>query len=248
MLQNLKARFCRLAGVDKIRSTFYQSRTNGAVERLNGSIQTMLAKRVKETQTDWHLHLPIVISAYRATVHEVTNFSPNMLMFGREVRLPVDLLYECPANNRAMPRSTDEFVQGLADRMLDNFEAARDNLHRAAEIRKSQYDTKVKSVPFSVGDRVYYWYPRKFAGRSPKLQSLYTGPYTIVRVVDSHNLVIRKSPRSKPMVVHRDKLKRIISFIDGESPADRAGGNSTMSDSVERTPPSGDMESSGGAT
>jgi Integrase zinc binding domain len=76
---------CRLAGVNKIRSTFYQSRTNGVVERLNGTIQTMLAKRVKETQTDWHLHLPIAISAYRATIHEATNFSPNMLMFGREI-------------------------------------------------------------------------------------------------------------------------------------------------------------------
>jgi transposase InsO family protein len=80
---------CRLAGVSKVHSTFYESLTNGVVERLNSTLQTMLAKRVKETQTDWPAHLPIVVSAYRATVHEATGFSPNMLMFAREVRLPV---------------------------------------------------------------------------------------------------------------------------------------------------------------
>ena len=148
--------------------------------------------------------------AYRPTVHEATGHSPNMLMFGREVRLPVDLLFECPAVIDAAPRSTNEFVAELVDRMTDHFEAVRKSLGRAAECRKNQYDVKVKAATFAVGDQVYYWYPRRYQGRSPKLQSLCTGPYEVIRVIDSHNLVIQKSPRSKPIVVYRDKLKRVV--------------------------------------
>jgi len=37
---------------------------------------------------------------------------------------------------------------------------------------------------------------------------MYTGPYLIVRAVEPVNSVIQKSPRSKPFVVHMDKLKR----------------------------------------
>jgi hypothetical protein len=67
-----------------------------------------------------------------------------------------------------------------------------------------------------VGDSVYYWYPRRYAGRSPKLQSVYTGPYKVIRIIDSHNLVIQKTPRAKPLVVHRDKLKRVTSVENDE--------------------------------
>ena len=35
----------------------------------------------------------------------------------------------------------------------------------------------------------------------------YTGPYRIVRLIDSHTIVIQKNARSKGIVVHRDKLK-----------------------------------------
>jgi hypothetical protein len=139
-----------------------------------------------------------------------------MLMLAREVRLPVDLLYDCSIADGTAPKSTNEFVGDMIDRVTENFEAARVSLRRAAEVRKTQYDVKVKPASFEVGDSVYYWYPRRYAGRSPKLQSVYTGPYKVIRIIDSHNLVIQKTPRAKPLVVHRDKLKRVTTVEDDE--------------------------------
>jgi hypothetical protein len=104
----------------------------------------------------------------------------------------------------------------MIDRVTENFEAARVSLRRAAGVRKTQYDVKVKPALFGVGDSVYYWYPRRYAGRSPKLQSVYTGPYKVIRIIDSHNLVIQKTQRAKPLVVHRDKLKRVTTVEDDE--------------------------------
>ena len=36
--------------------------------------------------------------AYRAADHESTGLSPNMLMFGRNTKTPLDLIYEMPPN------------------------------------------------------------------------------------------------------------------------------------------------------
>jgi hypothetical protein len=46
---------------------------------------------VSENQTDWDEYLPFVLMAYMSGLKETTQETPNMLMLGREVKLPVDL-------------------------------------------------------------------------------------------------------------------------------------------------------------
>ena len=54
---------------------------------------------------------------------------------------------------------------------------------------------------------MWYFYPRRFRGKSPKWQKMYTGPYLIVKHIQPSNYVIQKSKTAKPKVVHADKLK-----------------------------------------
>ena len=61
---------------------------------------------------------------------------------------------------------------------------------------------------FTVGDWVWYYYPRHYSRKSPKWRCNYVGPFLIVRVLPQNDLVIQKSNRSRPLVVHLDKLKR----------------------------------------
>ena len=74
--------------------------------------------------------------------------------------------------------------------------------------RKSTYDVRVRKAEYSVGDWVWYYYPRRFTQKSPKWQRNYTGPYKIVRTIEPVNFVLRKTPRSAPFVVHMDKIKK----------------------------------------
>ena len=53
--------------------------------------------------------------------------------------------------------------------------------------------------------------PRRYTGRCPKWQRLYTGPYLVVQRLGMVNLVVQKSRRSKRFVTHVDKLKRCLS-------------------------------------
>ena len=42
-------------------------------------------------------HCPLLAMAYRSAIHESTGCRQNELMFGRDVRLPVDLTLGSPA-------------------------------------------------------------------------------------------------------------------------------------------------------
>jgi len=198
---------CRWFGIDKVRSTSYQPSTNGMLESFHRTLNTMLAKVVSDNQKDWDEHVPLVMSAYRASVHEATGYSPNFLMFGRENRLPLDLVLRPPVDDEQHYTSYDNFVETIQTRTRNVFDIAREHLGRAAERRKDAYDIGVKAAKFEAGQWVWCFYPRRRTGKSPKWTKYYGGPYLIVKVIAPCNCVIQKSKRSKPQVVHGDKLK-----------------------------------------
>jgi hypothetical protein len=181
------------------------------IERFHRTLNSMLAKVIREDQRDWDDKLPAVMMAYRASTHESTGFSPNRLVLGRELRLPVDLVYPKPTDSPETP-NFEQYVQDFQNNIEEAFIIVRRNLGAAAQLRKDHYDCKVKACAnFKAGDRVWYFYPRRVQGKSPKWQKWYTGPYEIVKEIDSHNFVIRRGPRTKLIVVHRDKLKMCYS-------------------------------------
>ena len=168
----------------------------------------MLGKVVSESQRDWDHHVGPVMAAYRATVHESTGFSPNFLVYGRENRAPIDLVLAVGKDEpEDVGTSPDSYVAELLERQRMAHDLARQHLGRAAERRKREYDFRVRSQQFSRHEWVWYFYPRKFRGRSPKWSRNYTGPYLITSVLPPCNYVIQKSARGKPIVVHADKLK-----------------------------------------
>ena len=81
---------CKLFGIEKLRTTAYKPNTN-QVERFHKTMNSILAKTVAEHQRDWDARLPFAMAAYRATQHDSTGYSPNMLVLGRETRAPPDI-------------------------------------------------------------------------------------------------------------------------------------------------------------
>ena len=200
----------RCMDIDKLRTTPYKASTNAVAERFHRTLNSMLGKVVAENQRDWDVRLPYVVAAYRASPHSSTGFSPNRLFLGRETFMPVDLVWGIPEGETEKTQNADEFVQKVRRDTEAAYELARKQLLVAAERRKVSYDARVKKVDFNVGEWVWYYYPRRFLKRSPKWQKLYTGPYLIVRAIQPVNFVLQRSPRSKPFVVHADKLKKCL--------------------------------------
>jgi transposase InsO family protein len=207
---DMLAELCRLMRIDKARTTPYHPQCNGMIERFHRVLNTMLAKVIDDDQRDWPDHLPTVMAAYRASVHEATGFTPNSLILGREARLPVDLVYGLPPDRGQDAKSYNDFVDERVERMSQDFQMVRENLGRLAHLRMDKYDIKHNVPPLSVGQKVWYFCPRRKPNLSPKWQNFYCGPYTVVRVVDPHVVIISRSRRSRPISVHRDKLKLVI--------------------------------------
>lgn len=85
---------CSLLDIHKTRTSPYHPSSDGLVERLNRTLTTMLSKFVNPNQLDWDLVLPYVMMAYRRSVQSSTKFTPYEAMFGRQIVLPVDLLWD----------------------------------------------------------------------------------------------------------------------------------------------------------
>ena len=74
---------------------------------------------------------------------------------------------------------------------------------------------------------VWLYSPRRYSGRCPKWQRLYSGPYLVVKQLGAVNVVLQKTARTKRFVSHVDKLKRCLSatpasWVDGEGEAQTA--------------------------
>ncbi|CAC5383596.1 unnamed protein product [Mytilus coruscus] len=84
---------CAKLKIDKTRTTSFRPQSNGLVERYNRTLENTSSKYISKNQRDWNEQLPWALMAYNSSEHETTKFSSSMLMLGREIQLPVDLIY-----------------------------------------------------------------------------------------------------------------------------------------------------------
>ncbi|GFS72214.1 retrovirus-related Pol polyprotein from transposon 412 [Trichonephila clavipes] len=72
-----------------------------------------------------------------------TGYSPSQMLFGRDLRLPCDLLFGRPPDT---PSSPEEYVQNLQARFEDVHNLARERINLRTEKMKTRYDTKPQDI------------------------------------------------------------------------------------------------------
>ena len=127
-----------------------------------------------------------------------------MLMLGREIEVPLDVITESSPD---APPLTSEYAVALQQRLASAHEVARRHLGKAAERQKRNYDKRVSSKPFRVGDSVWLHHVRRRKGRNPKLDSPWEGPYLVVSALSDVTYRIQRNRKAKPKVIHADRLK-----------------------------------------
>lgn len=164
--------------------------------------------------------------AYRSSEHETTKLSPCMLMLGREIELPVDLIYGPHPQREEFSHETEavnSYVESLQELLWRVQEKARKNIVSASDRQKRQYDLKAKENSYRVGDSVWLDIISKTKQICPKLQRHWDGPYIVVEVISDVIYKIQKSPTSKFQVVHHDRLKPFYSHTTNQSPESTDG-------------------------
>jgi len=140
---------CKLFEMDKIRTTSYKPSTNGALERVPRTLNTMLGKIVSKNQRNLDSHVAYVFAAYHANEHSATGYSPNMLVYGQELRFPNDLMYTDVEDSETTVVSSIDFITEKQKLFKRLFAAAREPLGNTAERNKRRYDMRVRPTALS---------------------------------------------------------------------------------------------------
>ena len=151
--------------------------------RLNRTIQNMIASYISDKQDDLDEHIPLLMLAYRSSVHETLGVSPAKMVFGRDLNLPIDLALARPVRDEVLC-STDHAYQ-LEQRLLDIHEHARKHLKIASDSMKRQYDIKTNHKEHEVGDAVWYFRPIRRKRFNSKIQIHWKGPYVVIERLKS---------------------------------------------------------------
>lgn len=197
-----------ILGIHKTRTTPLHPQSDGLVERMNRTILNYLAKFVDENQRNWDDVLPLFLLAYRSVPQESTKITPASLVFGRELRLPMDLVNGRPPDQ---PNQNQvEYLWELKEKLEKAHEFARKNMINATTSMKTRYDRKQNHLHFEEGSFVWLYNPKRTVGKSPKLQSNWEGPFKVINQITDVTLRIQKKKRAKPKIVHIDRLASYI--------------------------------------
>ncbi|CAI5671513.1 unnamed protein product [Oreochromis niloticus] len=197
---------CRRLGVRKTRTTPLHPQSDGLVERFNRTLATQLAILTSQHQRDWDQHLPLVLWAYRTAVQESSQCTPAALMFGRELRTPVDLVFGAPPEPEIAGGPEMDYFRRLRERLHTVHQLARRTLEDAGARQKRAYDTRAHGPMLGAGDRVWVFCPQRKRGLTPKLMSHWQGPGEILEQLSEVVFRVRMPGRRRRVVLHKDRL------------------------------------------
>lgn len=101
----------KMLGIQKSRTTPYHPQGDVQPERFNGTLLSMLRTLDKFQKQQWSQHVSQLVHAYNCTRNYATGYSPCVLMFGREARLPVDLCF--PVASEGEEETYQKYVSKL---------------------------------------------------------------------------------------------------------------------------------------
>ena len=197
---------CSMYGVDKIQTSPYWPQSNGLVERFHGTLVPLL-KKCSERKTDWVKFLPLALYAIRLMPNSATGASPYLLVHGRELHSPVDLLYNGWVEKRLERKDVSQWAQKVAERVELLRESACLKQSQTLECRKAKFDKNARERELVPKDLVLVRTP----GITSKLDEAWTGPWEVVRKCGPVTYEIRiLMGNRKTKIAHLNTLKKFV--------------------------------------
>ena len=203
---NLFRSFCDLFDIVKTRTTPYHPSSNGQVERVNRTLLQMIRCYIEGRVRQWDKDLSLLVMALHATENRSTGFTPNMMMLGREVMTPIDLMMGTAQVNLEKFKPA-EWVDLLLKTLADTHAFARQELRATQYRQKRDYDLRIQVRKYEVGDLVYMKDDATKVGESKKLRPPWKGPYVVVKS-DPPLYTVRG--RKGDSIIHHDRLKKCL--------------------------------------
>ena len=200
----LLAELYRLLHVEGLRTSPYHPQTDGLVERFNQTLKAMLKKTAVDEGKDWDKLIPFLLFAYREVPQESTGYSPFELLYGRELRGPLDVVKESWEARNKSSESVVSYVLQMREK-LEKMEAhVRVNMEEARRQQKTWYDKNARERSFKAGDQVLILLPTS----NSKLEAQWQGPYEVIKPVGVVNYLVHLHDRKKSKRVFHINMLR----------------------------------------
>ena len=135
-------------------------------------------RRYLERKTvQWAEVLPSLTLAYNSKQHTATGVTPFLAFYGREVRLPVDLMLALPVEKVTI----HENVRHMLDRVKTMYWYISEK--GEAVLRRNAATYTGNQNPYKMGEWIWYLSPRGIPGKPNKIVNRWIGPYKVVGVV-----------------------------------------------------------------
>ena len=204
---SLMREICRSYGIDKVRTTAYNPSTNGAVERFHRSLNSMLGKVVSDSQRDWVERLPSwprTVPRAMRPLASLQTFWCSVVRCGRRSTWVSEVrAIQSQTTVRTSSSGRSVCFARRTPSCGDTWASRRSDAKEAMTCVSDQHP--LPSVPGSgITARV---------GTSAVLRSgsgTIPGHFFVIAVLGLVDVVIQRSARARPLVVHVDKVKSFL--------------------------------------
>jgi len=109
-----------------------------------------------------------------------------------------------PASN------ADEYALQAVERLQEAAQFVRNYTGRQIQRMKERYDASLKPKHFVEDEEILLFDPQKKRGQFTKWSVTWVGPFVVKKHLNDCNYVIQKSAKSRPFVVHVDRMCRYL--------------------------------------
>ena len=142
--------------------------------------------------------------AYRSAVQASTGYTPYFLLYGREMRLPLDVIYRPPERDQ----SRTDYAIEVCKTLDQAYEVARDHLQLVHKRQKDYYDRRTRGKRFKQGESVWLHTPVLEKGVAAKFHEPWTRPFKVKKQLSDVIYEIQDMANKTSKVVNFDRLKR----------------------------------------
>ena len=163
----------------------------------------MLNSCASENPKTWHVLIPQLLFCTRTTIHTSLGFSPAELVFGHQVRGPLEIIKE-----RYLNKDADSNVLDMINQTRENYfkiqAMAQKHLAVSKAAMKLKYDVGKEQRSFEVGDEVLVFLPTE----KSMFHARFEGPFKVTEKLSNLNYRIETpSRKQKSRVVHINQIK-----------------------------------------
>jgi transposase InsO family protein len=213
----LFAKICMKYGVVHVLSSAYHHQTIGKVERFHKFMENSLSTIIKTDQTNWPEMVDACLFVYRTTFNRALNEIPFFLIYGRDPKLPQDMMIQHGNRNirKISSSDLDVYKSSLLDTLRDTYEYLQNHKQIAALKYKEYYDKSHKNIVYKIGEKVLIHCPiAENETLKYKLGKRWRGPFEIIAQIDPVTYRVKQEGvrTLKMFPVHIQRMKKYITY------------------------------------